>query len=426
MSEHQHDDEELEKFLSRESTLSRRYRESGEEQPPAQVDAAILAASRWAVGADRTGAGRTGADRDRGSTRHTGSHYGASTHARTSWRRSRVARWSVPLAMAAVVVVAVTLTIMIERDPELDRIYQRYDSPAPYEGVAMRDSATAEADVAAPQTPTPAGKGVAPGLTDQAGKPAPALPPAKKEGAEPVQLARNQPTTTSPKATEETVHQLAQQDRLAARKRSEISDERITADQSVRRDAPAIFAEEQMAEGVSPAPAPAEPFPESISVEIEAAEDSDVGIAVLDETAGVDEMASPDEPASVDQIASPDEMASLDEAREESAFVGASALPEAEEPVPSSVTTPGRQQALAPEPATVLESDRELAESAQPAEIGAADSVRDPAQWIEEIEDLVAQGRRAEAIDSLEEFRLEYPDYELPPDLLALLPASGD
>ncbi|NIO40200.1 MAG: hypothetical protein GTO41_08400, partial [Burkholderiales bacterium] len=102
MSERPRDDEELQAFLSRESGLSRRYRESGDEQPPAHVDDAILAASRWAVGADRNR--RTG--------RTSGSHYGASPQSGTRWRRSIVARWSVPLAMAAVVVVAVTLTIM--------------------------------------------------------------------------------------------------------------------------------------------------------------------------------------------------------------------------------------------------------------------------------------------------------------------------
>jgi hypothetical protein len=52
--------------------------------------------------------------------------------------------------------------------------------------------------------------------------------------------------------------------------------------------------------------------------------------------------------------------------------------------------------------------------------------MRDPGQWIEDIEELLAQGRRAEAIDSLEEFRLEYPDYDLPSDLQLLLPASTD
>jgi hypothetical protein len=81
---------------------------------------------------------------------------------------------------------------------------------------------------------------------------------------------------------------------------------------------------------------------------------------------------------------------------------------------------------LAPAPVAVPEADRELAESARPAEIVAAEPMRDPGQWIEDIEELLAQGRRAEAIDSLEEFRLEYPDYDLPSDLQLLLPASTD
>ena len=419
MSEDPRDDEELEAFLSRDSALSRRYRESGDEQPPAHVDAAILAASRWAVGADRTGADRTSADgigadktsadRDRRGARHAGSH----AHASASWRRSSVARWSVPLAMAAVLVLAVTLTIMLERDPELDRILQRHDSPSSVEGEAFRERATAEADVAALQAPAP-GTAVSPGLTAQSSEPSPVLPVAKQEAAD------VSPGDLSPQVKEQIAREPAQENRLAARKRSELSDEQVAADQSIRRDAPATLAEEQVAERVAPAQTPASPFPESISAETKSAEDSDVGIA------SVDEIASREEMASVDEIASVDEMARIDEARDESAFAGASALSEPEESLPLAVTTPGRQQALAPEPATVPEADRALAESAQPAEIVAAEPARDPAQWIEDIEELLARGRRADAIDSLEEFRVEYPDYELPPDLQALLPATTD
>lgn len=438
MSEHSHDDEELEAFLSRDSALSRRYRESSDEQPPEHVDAAILAASRWAVGADRisadrtsserTGAGTTGADRNGRGARHTGSDFGQALRAGARWRRSVVARWSVPLAMAAVVVLAVTLTITIERDPELDRIYQRYDSPAPAEGETVRDDAMAEADVAAPRPP--AAKAVSPGLTATSSEPAPASPLAKQEPADTL------PADLLPQVKEQIARQPAQQNRLAARKRSEMSQQGLAADQTVKRDTPATVAEEQVAEKVAPASTTVAPFPDGPSAETKAAGDGDAGMTDLDDIARLGEAAS------VDEIASPVE------ARDDSAFAGARALPEAEQSPPAAAVAPGRQQALAPAPLAVPQEEREtaeqemaergLAESVQPAEIAAAESVREPepfrepvqirepVRWIEDIEELLAQGRRDEAVDSLKAFRTEYPDYELPPDLLALLPAAAE
>jgi hypothetical protein len=410
VSEHPLDDEELEAFLSRESALSHRYRESGDEQPPAHVDEAILAASRWAVSAD--GKHRTG--------RHAGSQHGVSAHRAVTGRRKAMARWRVPLAMAAVVVVAVTLTIMIERDPELDRIYERYDSASPAESEAIRDNATVGAEVAAPQTPAPAGKGASAELTSQSSKPAPALPPAKKEVADPAQPVRDEPGATSLKATGKILRQLAEEDGLAARKRGEITDEQVVADQSVRRDQPAASGEEQVAQNVALAPTPAELFRDNVSAEVEAADRSDAITASRDKIKGRDDTVK------VEKIVSTDEIANLDRARDESAFAGVSALPEPGKSLPSAVSAPARQQAFAPPPATVLEADRELAQSTQPGEIVAAESLRHPAQWIEDIEELLAQGRRAEAIDFLEEFRRAYPDYKLPPDLLSLLPADTD
>ncbi len=438
MSEHSHDDEELEAFLSRDSALSRRYRESSGEQPPEHVDAAILAASRWAVGADRisadrtsserTGAGTTGADRNGRGARHTGSDFGQALRAGARWRRSVVARWSVPLAMAAVVVLAVTLTITIERDPELDRIYQRYDSPAPAEGEIVRDDAMAEADVAAPRPP--AAKAVSPGLTATSSEPAPASPLAKQEPADTL------PADLLPQVKEQIARQPAQQNRLAARKRSEMSQQGLAADQTVKRDTPATVAEEQVAEKVAPASTTVAPFPDGPSAETKAAGDGDAGMTDLDDITRLGEAAS------VDEIASPVE------ARDDSAFAGARALPEAEPSPPAAAVAPGRQQALAPAPLAVPLDEREtaeqemaergLAESVQPAEIVAAESVREPepfrepvqirepVRWIEDIEELLAQGRRDEAVDSLKAFRTEYPDYELPPDLLALLPAAAE
>jgi len=77
---------------------------------------------------------------------------------------------------------------------------------------------------------------------------------------------------------------------------------------------------------------------------------------------------------------------------------------EAEELMKSTVeTSPGRQQA-----------STRLAE-------------REPVvNWIEDIEKLLVDGKREEAIASLEKFRLDYPDYQLPEDLLSLIPVPAE
>jgi len=60
--------------------------------------------------------------------------------------------------------------------------------------------------------------------------------------------------------------------------------------------------------------------------------------------------------------------------------------------------------------------DRELqglAEKTMPA----TDIIRDPVLWIKRIMMLKKQGKRAEAKASLKKFRVQYPDYPIPPEL---------
>lgn len=97
MSEKPVDDSMLEEFLARRDPLSRRYREAAAEQPSAELDDAILAAARRAVDARPQAAGIT----------------------RAGARRNWASRWSAPLAAAAVVVLAVALTVLLEREPKV-------------------------------------------------------------------------------------------------------------------------------------------------------------------------------------------------------------------------------------------------------------------------------------------------------------------
>ncbi len=155
MSQPPRKDDELEAFLRGDSQLSRQYKEAGDEQPPAKVDAAILAAAQWAVGADSAKAKRgTGGARTRGGDQ-PGEH----------WWRNLFSRWAVPLASAAVVVVAATLTLMIERDPEMERIETHYDSVAlnaPGKSLAEMPAGLAEQEVDADaQRPEPTRETVA-------------------------------------------------------------------------------------------------------------------------------------------------------------------------------------------------------------------------------------------------------------------------
>jgi hypothetical protein len=66
--------------------LAERYRALGREEPPAELDASILAASRRAAGA-----------------------------------RPRLRRWALPLSLAAVIVLSVTVTLQFERErPQME------------------------------------------------------------------------------------------------------------------------------------------------------------------------------------------------------------------------------------------------------------------------------------------------------------------
>ena len=395
MSEYSRDEEELQAFLSGKSAMSRRYKEAGAEEPPAHVDAAIMAASRWAVGADR----KAGADRksraDEEPYRKTGD--AASRRGAAHWRSNFATRWSIPLATAAVVVIAATLTLMIERDPEIDRIRDRYDA-------ASRDVSPAEQPMVAEQAPEPvaeqpAASAPAP-VSEVPAASAPAPGPAQDElvkkesgktGTPEKQVAAKSAAPAKPAPASD------QQREVVEEKINEMRDEDRAASSVVARQAPEPKPQAERAASPATAQEPARAF--------------------ADNAASVNRSES-DTEGTVANVG--------DAADDESGLAGANMPAETEQAMQMDAPAPGRVQSFATTPDTARQITGELSESAPPAEPTAAPAVRDPEQWIEDIEDLLAQGRRADAIDSLKTFRQQYPDYELAPRLRALLPAGTD
>lgn len=130
MSEKPRDDKEFEEFLAGRDPLSRSYREAAAEQPSADLDAAILAAARRAAGAGPQAAGSK------------------TQRVRRSW----ISQWSAPLAAAAVIVLAVALTVVLERDPEV----MDFGEASRQRPVASAPAPVLERAPAASKSPAPA------------------------------------------------------------------------------------------------------------------------------------------------------------------------------------------------------------------------------------------------------------------------------
>jgi hypothetical protein len=409
VSDHPRDEDELQALLAGDSALSRRYRELSNEQPPAKIDAAILAASRWAVGADsrgagsrRTGSNQTGSDQtgsQKTGSRHSDSHGAGPDSAGvhrigSTWRRSSFMRWSVPLATAAVVVVAATLTLTIERDPEIEQVYDKFDKPSADARESSSEIADGKTEVAASKVPAPASAPESPS------EPVPPRAPASATLPAPVVAA---PQTA----------QLKEQRENAARKRSAQPQQELAAKRSVERDSAGLVA-------------------------------ADIGTSVVgeqkvigEENVSAAEMLAEAFPESDDTLARnrPGEVArtSADVSRDELAVAGASVSSdpadtiEAEELMkPTAERPPGRQQPSEQfsDSEPMVAQDR--ADQDSPTQFAEAEAMRDPEEWIESIEKLLADGKRGEAIAAIKEFRLDYPDYQLPEDLQSLVPAQTE
>lgn len=119
----------------RDPRLDAAYREAATDEPSAAIDERIRAAARRAVAAGPQS---------------------LEARARAKMQRSWIARWRVPMSIAATVVVAVTLSYMVEREEtQLARV-DGLPSSAPPQAVAV-----APAEVAAKDDSAPAGAAAA-------------------------------------------------------------------------------------------------------------------------------------------------------------------------------------------------------------------------------------------------------------------------
>jgi hypothetical protein len=388
MSDLPHSDaDELQALLTGESALSRRYRELSKEQPPAHVDAAILAASHSALASD---------------ARRSVSRWGS------MWSRVSLMRWSVPLATAAVVIVAATLTLTMQRDPEIDRLYDKYDKPA----ADMRDiSGTTSADQTEVASSAKGERETVP-TTQQL--PASARVPAASSVQEQERaLQKDQPrSNATSKRSDQLRHELAASrsaerdapaseitkiEANASAEKKVSGDSKFVADEQ-RTGQAHILAEEQVADAAKPA----EAFARS------------------------DDAPAVSEPADVAS-------ASAETSDDAVAIAGAPASPqprnatEAEELMNTTIATPpSRRQRSA------LRSEREpvvmqqFADQDVSGRVAQAETRRDPAVWIAEIEKLLAEGKRDKAIASVEKFVRDYPDYQLPENLKPLVRSRSE
>jgi len=135
----------------RDPNLDRAYRETPRDEPPPELDERVRAAARRAVGA-----------------RPQSLEQQAAAERRRSW----TSRWRLPLSIAATVVIAATLTVMVQEEDRRPRddagrvmertnVAPKVDQPAAGSSDALRDGPAAAA-VAPVQSPAPAAPPVQP------------------------------------------------------------------------------------------------------------------------------------------------------------------------------------------------------------------------------------------------------------------------
>lgn len=328
------DGKEFERELD---ALSRAYRESGHDEPPAALDDAIRAAARRAV------------------------------HARPqSLRRSWYSRFSGPLAVAAVMVLTVSITMVsVIEQPEL--------------------------------VPTPVQKALA-------------------------------PRAAAPKAKEETRAAESRSAALLEKRRNDApraAQDKFSSD-SMRQAAPAAPAAVQPALE-TPAPAVAgsvaarsepAPFVADPAMKIEAKREAFAPPAK--DLADVSAAEAPPKTAAAmpSPAAARPPPPAVESAAAAKSMIAAPAAPAA----PAVMNTPAetersRANAIAAQPQAFMRKKQDASNVREMAAEPAGATAESPAQWLKRIVELRKEGKTKEAEEELARFRKRYPDYRLPAEL---------
>ncbi len=365
----------------RDEQLSAIYRAAPPDAPPPALDEAIRAAARRAVGARPRAAGA-----------------------------SFAARWQMPLSVAAVLVLCVSLVaVMRDEGGELTQV-PRADAPAPAasaRNTAESAGAVAKIDLAPEQS-----------QSKNIGLKPPALPPGSPaSGADRYSLA----TPGSSIGIRGGAAELGQEAKRSA--------EPQAADTVPRRAPPSAFADKaEMASADAGAPNAAK-----ANARRDAASEAPPAVAVAESRGripaeglpapAVGKVASVVEPATVMRQQSADRMERDTRAAvpPESQPVARPAAPPVvaqtrAEPIaaakPAPAPSPSAKPAPAIAPPRALEkSSKEFTEAVEQM------ALLSPDKWLARIEELRRLGRSEEARAGLAEFRKRCPDYALPPAL---------
>ncbi len=318
----------------RDPNLDRAYRETPRDEPPPEVDERIRAAARRAVG-----------------TRPQSVEQRAANERRRSW----TSRWRLPLSVAATIVIAATLTVMVQEEDRpprgdagrgaarMDGAPREAEQPAAPAAASSPDAARdklnqAPATASTPQSPAPAA--------------APSAPRAQPSGRV-TEKSTAEPPTAPPRSEQAPQQKLQERAFEAQRPAAAESAPAAPAELEMRRQAPAPAASPPLA-----APAPIPPAP-----------------AAAPPATGALQAPATRPAAKVMQEAAPAGAASRS-----------------------------------------MQRDRNLGDRPERASREAS-AIRSPEAWVEYIRSLRAQGRDAEATAELADLRRAYPDFKLPTDL---------
>lgn len=436
----EHPDKELEDLLAQSRRARDAYRAAAaDEQPLAEIDAAILAASRRQVGARPY-----------------------------DLKRGFVARWRVPLSMAAVLVLGTSLSLLFYEDKTHEKVMS--DLPAP-----------AAAPAAAPETqeqrPDGAGQPQADaqnGIAESAQAPAeekrsePSAEGSGTAGAQPSEVFKQQPKEVPAKAkmrdatakpphdagipsererkSAATLEEVVRQAKEGQRKQEEAERRvRIEAESGAKETAgPPSQAVTPVAPGTSSASdtaapshtaggtprtaaagastAPASPPPAAPSATLPSRENDGAASSTADSRAGRSGVLAQEEGTQkpAEPVPPAGEAARLgrlkgDTADETRAMPSTAAAPQSAAPA----AAPKAESSADPEGTT----QKFMRKKQAPAELSAT-RLKSPDAWLEDIKLLWNADRKEEARTQLREFFKKYPDYALPSDFPLSKPDS--